>query len=146
MKCPTCSGEELRRVGPSSVVSYALFQFIRDKECTTCWTIWRPACPKWAAIPSIVLGGTFGIISSYAFLGINAADFVGLSALRAIVQTLFCMAASISAVVYGIGVLFDVAGKTRILKDGITQSHQVIAPSNLQTEPNLDKSPNHVIE
>lgn len=58
MKCLVCSARDSCTLKSSSL----LFRFAHDRECTDCGTVWCPACPKWAAILAVLLGGPFAFI------------------------------------------------------------------------------------
>jgi hypothetical protein len=101
------------------------FQAFGNRVCDECGTAWRPRCPRWAAILSIVtgcvmLGGIFAVpggffLSQSPSRNLNDANaFKGLLVLGFFVVMGFC------SFFYGIAVLLGRAGKMEILGKVLT--------------------------
>jgi hypothetical protein len=65
-RCPFCQCASYQRVDPQGVV----IAFAKDRECTACGAVWRPACPRWGACVFVVVG--LALLSLAAFAVITA--------------------------------------------------------------------------
>ena len=54
-QCPTC-GSSNSRVSLTEFRARWGWQPLGNRSCGACGTAWRPQCPRWAAVVSIVLG------------------------------------------------------------------------------------------
>lgn len=117
MKCPVCLENRSRSVATKG------FRFRPDQECKKCGSIWRPPCPKWAAIlccilsiPLVLIGIGGGI--TYTIITLQES---GLRTDEQIGSTAFAIgltAIGVGALRYGVRVLRGRTGALEILKKG----------------------------
>jgi len=112
-QCPAC--RSLNTHVTKGEFKASGFQAFGNRVCNQCGTAWRPRCPRWAAIGSIVTGFFVlgGVLATVVFLGpatlSNAKDAEGVVG--------FCLLVVMGtwAFFYGMAVLLGRAGKMRIL-------------------------------
>ena len=95
------------------------FQAFGNRVCDECGTAWRPRCPRWAAIVSIVTGCLLlgCVLGATGFL-LNQhvpSNFSDAKALKGVVMVGFFTVMGLWALFYGITVLLGRAGKMQIL-------------------------------
>ena len=141
MKCPVCGNEKSKEVKSSG------FQFMTNRECTACGTVYQPPCPKWGGIACIVVGlgflvaiglflmmmlqmegrgfGITGAIDGLETLLHEALEALAdgelwVPLLRAVqlVILVALVAGGVRALSYGIKVLIGKKGTLTILKEG----------------------------
>ena len=125
--CPKCGSLDFSVLPKKGLA----FQFAGDRACKTCGTVWRPGCPKWGAILSLVVG-----LILFVILLISGIEYVsdlaqGRSRLHEgfIVDWMLWAVFAIgfaNAVVYGFRVLTGKAGLGKIISEGDSSR---VAPS-----------------
>ena len=118
--CPKCGSLDFSVLPKKGLA----FQFAGDRACKTCGTVWRPGCPKWGAILSLVVG-----LILFVILLISGIEYVsdlaqGRSRLQEgfIVSWMLWAAFAVgfaNAVIYGFRVLTGKAGLGKIISEGI---------------------------
>jgi hypothetical protein len=123
-QCPTC-GSSNSRVSLTEFKAWG-WQPLGNRICGECGTAWRPQCPRWAAVVSIVLGCVMWTVA-FALVGL-AAQEQGLSNFidsivqnqspevsKAILVFAVFVLLALWPFLYGIAVLRGRAGKPMIL-------------------------------
>jgi len=98
-QCPKCGS-----LNGHVTQGYRGFQSFGRRYCDDCGTAWRLACPRWAAILSIVTGCVM-----------LAGAWAGIVAHRELGGVLVFVLLGLWASLYGVGVLLGLAGQIRIL-------------------------------
>jgi len=116
-QCPTC--RSLSTHVTEGEFKASGFQAFGNRVCDECGTAWRPGCPRWAAILSIltgcvVLGCVFGAIR-FLFKQHVLPNFSDASAFKGLLLFGFFTVMGLWACFYGITVLLGRAGKMIIL-------------------------------
>jgi hypothetical protein len=124
-QCPTC-GSSNSRVSQTEFRARWGWQPLGNRICEECGTAWRPQCPRWAAVVSIVLGCAMWAIA--LALVIPALHKQGLSNFiddlmqnqsrdrdEAILMFVVFVMLALWPFLYGIAVLRGRAGKPMIL-------------------------------
>jgi predicted RNA-binding Zn-ribbon protein involved in translation (DUF1610 family) len=112
-QCPHCRTTNVAKMR-SKWIAYSC-----DYVCNSCGTMWRPACPKWAAIAAIIAGGFLGVLFlPIAILGLfnppPKSDILGLIVGLVVFGSLGTL--GVGFVAYGVAVLRGKSGKFAILK------------------------------
>ena len=99
--CPVCGQASFKPVAPQGV----LVNFAKDRECQECGSVWRPACPRPAALVFLLIGiaflaGAFCIMHSDASKGT-----IG-----------FPISVGGASLLYGVSALVGSARQVRIIK------------------------------
>jgi len=108
-RCPSCSGESSRAVDPKG----AIMTFTKDRECTSCGTVWRPACPAAAAWVAVVVGA--GLLG-FAAWGVLISWDTPSGPARYLPQLVIMVGVGVICIRYGLAVLQGKAGKLQIIQ------------------------------
>lgn len=114
--CPDCGGSNTKSAGTST------FQFVSNRKCKDCETVWTPACPKWAAVLSVVLGWSIaaaGAVMTVAGLWV----LISASALQGVVEVAVgaaILGTGAYMARYGTGTFHGIHGQLKIIKPGRT--------------------------
>jgi len=135
-RCPAC--RSLSTHVTKGELKASGFQAFGNRVCDECGTAWRPRCPRWAAILSIVTGcgllaGVWAASSSFS--GQPASHNLNDSnAGKGLLLFGFFTVMGLWAFFYGVAVLLGRAGKTKIL------GKVLAAPAALETSESGDSS------
>ncbi|MBM4032856.1 MAG: hypothetical protein FJ291_13860 [Planctomycetes bacterium] len=133
--CPTCSARELEIVRSRA----ARIQFLNDRKCRLCGTVWSVPCPRWAAVLAVVLGaGGFLCVATGLVLGHSSGDITPGHPGYAFGMVLWIevMLGAASAAIYGACVLAGAAGGQAVLRAG-----EVAAPAAEQAPAPRPRDP-----
>ena len=114
-QCPACGS--LRTHVTKGEFKASGFQAFGNRVCDRCGTAWRPRCPRWAAIVSIVAGCVvlaLGVTCLF-FTQPGTPNFSDAKAVKGLVTAGFFAVMGLWACAYGMAVLSRRTGELKIL-------------------------------